>query len=226
MFDILISRSYVQIKQFPVDEIANIKGSYKNIQKLITDLKSKSFTYNNIVIPNSLILGFITELNLIFKNDMDYILDYYNFCLIYDQQNILLKNKDKTKTHSFSSFDSQLNILNKYYKMDFDELKVHFIIDHLLLFIKYSNAYNTEYSSVIRTILNYFLYYQIENVPFLINKNEIMANLYESDDANFYIWKNPSLFRQGIQIKKQFINFYDLFIEDNFIVIKQDFISK
>ena len=98
MFDTIISRSYVQIKQFQVDEIANIKGSYKNIQKLITDLKSKSFTYNNIVIPNSLILGFITELNLIFKNDMDYILDYYNFCLIYDQQNILLKNKDQTLT--------------------------------------------------------------------------------------------------------------------------------
>ena len=43
-----------------------------------------------------------------------------------------------------------------------------------------------------------------------------MANLYESNDENLYIWKKQSLFHQGIQIKKQFINFYDLFIEDNF----------
>jgi hypothetical protein len=241
MFNKVILKPYIQVKEFDKkDDINNVKG-YSSVQQLKTELKNKTFIYNDTAIPNSLILGFINELDLIIGKDYDYVLDYYNYCLIYDQQNILTKNKEKT------SFEVQLNRLNKYYKMNFDELKINFIIDHLLLYLKYSNAYNIpssneaeriQYSRVIQTIMNYILYYQIENLPYMQNKSEIMENLYNFTPSsviesgfitNFhYIFQGEDTSNMSVynsDTKDSIVAFYNYLIKNKFITIKQDFMS-
>ena len=134
----------------------------------------------------------------------------------------------------FRSYDDKLKRLNKLYKLNREELKLNFMIDHLLLFLKYSNAYNIpannpverkQYGYAINTIVNHFLYYQIDNLPYILNKDEIMSNLYEKSDPLLYkITRESSLLTQRSVLIDNAKVFYRL-IKSDFIIIKQDYMT-
>ena len=233
LFKRLATNSYTDPPLKTKDELVNAK-SFKNLSEFEKSLEKKSYTYNGVVISTNLVVEFIRELNTIISLDEEYILNYYNYSIIYDQQNIIFNTLNKLNSLSFRSYDDKLKRLNKLYKLDREGLKLNFMIDHLLLFLKYSNAYNIpannpiekkQYGYAINTIINYFLYYQIDNLPYILNKNEIMANLYEKSNPSLYkITRDSLLLLQQSELINNTIIFYKL-IKSDFIVIKQDYMT-
>jgi len=233
LFKRLATNTYTDPPMKSKDEIVNAK-SFNNLSEFGESFKKKSYTYNGNVISKNLIVAFVRELKTIISLDEEYILNYYNYSIIYDQQNITFNALNKENALSFRSYDDKLKRLNKLYKLDRDGLNLNFMIDHLLLFLKYSNAYNIpannpverkQYGYAINTIINHFLYYQIDNLPFLSNKDEIMANLYEKSDPLLYkITQGSSLLTQHSVLIDNAKVFYRL-IKSDFIIIKQDYMT-
>ena len=235
LFNKMVIKKYENTYKKKSDSISNITGSYTNIAILLKDLDKKMFTYNDKNVSKEL-MEFITEFDLLFSTDINYILDYYNYCKIYEINNMLFKNKDIYNHTNFRSFDEQLKKRNKIITMDYDSLKVNLIIENFTLYLKYYDAYNIpsnndfehkQYKFVIKTILDYIFYYQIENLPFLINKNEIISNLYGNNDLTIYSLQSLETSPSNIEprIGTSLLKFYKFFNSDEFIILKQDYMA-
>jgi len=197
-------------------DINNLKTS-KNIAELKTKISS---TYKK----NKAIMLAATSIIENTINTHNSILETYNFCLLYNQYNISRHNKN-----GFISNDK----INEYMKYDSNKLTILYIVEHLDLFIKYANALTNKQSivnikinkTIIDNIIAYTLYYQIENLPYLINKNEIMANLYGN---NNYIIKDDfklTEYSETLYAIEDIKIFYFTLLKIEFPVIAQDFMT-